>query len=991
MRSEALLFVATVLVLGVALKDVYATGSAIEAVNSKRIRPPLIEEDNRRKLQKQTHCQFGNNTYELEERWRPDLGPPFGMLYCIRCECLPVQRKKRIMSRVRCKNIRNDCPKPTCDDPVLLPQRCCKTCVGEDYADLEEDIAARKLESEDDDKMLKEFSVLLTGRILVPPVRTKGAAHGFLSYTKRDLHYSIHYNGISRPFAVRFTNEEGSILEEHEVPKTSSHHHALQSKLCGVWRKVPKIYRRLLQKDRLLVLLATEEYPEGIVAGRIMKNIQINPDVFGALLLSDSKSEESLGSGGMATIFPIADSIHVTLGFNGVFTSKDARDVPLIVGLSLVHQDGFKEVVSESTTTLPKAHPDYNAATVKLDLLPELQEKLSTASFELKISSKDGFRSLSGIITPKITCNVFQAVLTPSDSAELSKDIANGFLLLDIGSDGYINYKLRVHDGNADRMDSIKLSLETDVETVEGGTGVRQLQQVTQSFAPRAWGSGSFPRRSSQEVEMLMSDDLMVTVTTTASSYSSSFESDVGDTTEEKGVVELRGPVRQRLYTEALLNEIPLLLVGDNTTAGGMAWLAVDKDCVLHYQVYVSGLDPKERHLLELLYIKPGKYGIPQQRVLKRFDGEQAEDVVDDLDGRSFAFLHAGFTYLLVTSKLPGRSKSGQLKAKISEISVPSSCLPRHDNSALQRAGNTYQDGANDIYGGMDVDSLHSCFYEGTVFEDGAQWRGEHQDCTMCSCQRGRIVCEKIVCPTAPCENPITVPGECCPACPGSHVNGSIGFPKLQKGCFLDGEKYHVAGSRWYPYIPPFGFSRCAVCTCDPETLTVKCDRITCPPLSCPEKESYREHPRACCKKCPISVKSHVLMPASPGQLGDQGLDRYTPKDILTPGACKFQDQIHRNGDEWHPSVQPFGEMKCVKCHCKDGRAKCKRHKCAKQSCAVKVMGEDDCCPKCLESVESSSSSEVSSRGKRKRKDRERRHRRQKQQQQQHKEKPVQN
>lgn len=67
------------------------------------------------------------------------------------------------------------------------------------------------------------------------------------------------------------------------------------------------------------------------------------------------------------------------------------------------------------------------------------------------------------------------------------------------------------------------------------------------------------------------------------------------------------------------------MLVGDNTTAGGMAWLAVDKDCVLHYQVYVSGLDPKERHLLELLYIKPGKYGIPQQRVLKRFDGEQVK------------------------------------------------------------------------------------------------------------------------------------------------------------------------------------------------------------------------------------------------------------------------------------------------------------------------------------------------------------------------------
>ncbi|CAN8016242.1 unnamed protein product, partial [Ixodes persulcatus] len=42
-----------------------------------------------------------------------------------------VHRKKRVVARVRCENIKNDCPKPTCEDPVLLPERCCKTCPGE--------------------------------------------------------------------------------------------------------------------------------------------------------------------------------------------------------------------------------------------------------------------------------------------------------------------------------------------------------------------------------------------------------------------------------------------------------------------------------------------------------------------------------------------------------------------------------------------------------------------------------------------------------------------------------------------------------------------------------------------------------------------------------------------------------------------------------------------------------------------------------------------
>ncbi|CAG2182989.1 unnamed protein product, partial [Oppiella nova] len=57
---------------------------------------------------------------------------PFGVYYCIRCECVSVQRKSRVVAKVRCKNLKNDCPKPTCDDPVLLPERCCKTCPGDE-------------------------------------------------------------------------------------------------------------------------------------------------------------------------------------------------------------------------------------------------------------------------------------------------------------------------------------------------------------------------------------------------------------------------------------------------------------------------------------------------------------------------------------------------------------------------------------------------------------------------------------------------------------------------------------------------------------------------------------------------------------------------------------------------------------------------------------------------------------------------------------------
>ena len=35
-------------------------------------------------------CRFGDRRFELEETWNPDLGPPFGVMHCVHCECVPV-------------------------------------------------------------------------------------------------------------------------------------------------------------------------------------------------------------------------------------------------------------------------------------------------------------------------------------------------------------------------------------------------------------------------------------------------------------------------------------------------------------------------------------------------------------------------------------------------------------------------------------------------------------------------------------------------------------------------------------------------------------------------------------------------------------------------------------------------------------------------------------------------------------------------------------
>lgn len=44
-----------------------------------------------------TECHFGKELKELGSTWFPDLGAPFGKMYCIKCECVPVSIWHRVL------------------------------------------------------------------------------------------------------------------------------------------------------------------------------------------------------------------------------------------------------------------------------------------------------------------------------------------------------------------------------------------------------------------------------------------------------------------------------------------------------------------------------------------------------------------------------------------------------------------------------------------------------------------------------------------------------------------------------------------------------------------------------------------------------------------------------------------------------------------------------------------------------------------------------
>lgn len=96
----------------------------------------------------------------------------------------------------------------------------------------------------------------------------------------------------------------------------------------------------------------------------------------------------------------------------------------------------------------------------------------------------------------------------------------------------------------------------------------------------------------------------------------------------------------------------------------------------------------------------------------------------------------------------------------------------------------------------------------------------------------------------------------------------------------------------------------------------MECTKKACPPLAdCLHSEAVRAHPLDCCKACPAPAPSSPAPPRSLGSQGEQEGGEGEGK--LERGGCRWKGVAHSNGEVWHPSVVPWGEMPCVHCACK--------------------------------------------------------------------------
>ncbi|XP_065495745.1 chordin isoform X1 [Caloenas nicobarica] len=888
-------------------------------------------------------CAFGGHFYALDETWHPDLGEPFGIMRCVICHCEPQRnRRGKPVGKVNCKNMKQDCPVPTCPRATLLPGHCCHTCpkalpgppekspalpfdTFEYFQDKEDDLDKpyndrSYLSSEGlaRDDARTEFVALLTSG--PEPWRPTSSAVAKARFTllRSYLLFSISYERLGRPSRVRFSDPEGNVLFEHPVQKSAAPEDGM---LCGMWRTLSKANVQLLRGEQLRVSLITRAQPSGEVHGHILKHRALFAETFGAILTSVDPTH--LGAGGMAmlTLSDTENNLHFILMTRGLLEpgagSEESPWVPLRV--RILHQG---QMLREVHANITMEDPDFAEVLSEMSA-HELQWLVQGQLRIVAETEGQHARQLAGTITTRRSCDTIQSVLCGADALLPTKTGAVGSAKLVLHENGTLEYQVQVV-GTASEV--VGLTLETKPRRKSKRN---ILFDMTPSYKD-GLAQGTWQSPSARDAHMLLQNELFLNVATK-------------DWVEG----ELRGQIISLPYSGLLARytEMPVALAGQlvsppvSSGAGGHAWLSLDEHCHLHYEISVAGLGrPADGTISAHLHgvAELGEMGArPHQhkRLLKGFYSTEAQGVVKDLDADLLQHLAQGTAFLQVSTKA---HPHGEMRGR---VYLPNRC---HAGGTRLAPGEPLGEAEiSESTKTRDLEQVkkdpNSCFFEGQHRAHGTRWAPEYdKKCSICSCQKRTVICDPILCQPLNCTRQVHPEELCCPIC----EEKKMGQEELRlerardssEGCYFDGDKtWRGSGTRWHPVVPPFGLIKCAICTCKGTTGEVHCEKVQCPRLTC--ANPVRASPSDCCKQCPAPEKS---VPELADTMQADG-----------PRACRFGRRWYLNNESWHPSVPPFGEMKCILCWCVSGETHCQRQECPPAACTSPARRDNPCCAKC--------------------------------------------
>ena len=104
-----------------------------------------------------------------------------------------------------------------------------------------------------------------------------------------------------------------------------------RKQICGVWRKVPRVYKQLLREEKLWVALMEEKDGEAIT-GRVARYKALSTELLSAVLTPPAGASSNCpGCGGTAAVSmaSASNSIHVTVAVSGL--SPKGTDVEIFV------------------------------------------------------------------------------------------------------------------------------------------------------------------------------------------------------------------------------------------------------------------------------------------------------------------------------------------------------------------------------------------------------------------------------------------------------------------------------------------------------------------------------------------------------------------------------------------------------------------------------------------------------------------------------------
>ncbi|KAJ8320543.1 hypothetical protein KUTeg_002130 [Tegillarca granosa] len=697
----------------------------------------------------------------------------------------------------------------------------------------------------------REYTAVLAGR-KVPSresVFTRGVALVRLKVTRTSgLQFYVKYTHLTRPRYIRITDTNGNVLLEKSLLNSARP----DNTFCGEWHKVPFYYLRYLNQGRLLVTITTVSYPNGEVSGVPEINRKHFHGTFGALLVSPTA--DGIGAYAELTYNIRSKSLNYVITYNGLFADK----------LSKRRRQEYFVTIERRTKIV---HEASKRSKLRKNKLKGLWRKMDKKSRRLIARNRLRMRA--------VLSNAESRITTVRPVSSIGSAV---FFLQQNGNIRLMGMKSPV----------TSITMETTSHGRKGkrkvvGNIIKNFQRNITSFDGIAQGVLTKP--NAKEIALLLSGKLFINVATADSPISL-----------------LRGRIDTLPYNEILhpFTDNPFLLMSPEyapTGVAGHAWLATDENCALHYLIALSGL--KEYNTITALL--SGKYSSSNNDIytiiISNFVHGKADGVITDLSQEVFLNLASGIAVLHIEVK-------GIAKGEVqTTLTIPNKCWQMVGD---QEPGVIVDEDGNVIT----TEKKNICKYEGSLYNDGESWipKGNFS-CSTCSCKQGNIICHRVICPKLQCSNTQIKSGECCPVCADTenskpnpiYIINQNNTSQLDHdpGCYYEGDKrYYKIGTSWHPYVPPFGYSKCAICTCT-HLKQVNCSRLPCPKLTCLHYKAVRLNISDCCPVCP-----HTNIESKPPQNSRE------QADMNMEGVCRVGEQVFANGSRWTPDVKPFGKMR---------------------------------------------------------------------------------